>query len=231
MRNAMSARACRHRCKRIPVIGPSLCRHIPPEPEVCLWERDLVVAVTCRHLATVPERFRIRRFCPEDSVPSITRLLHEAYAPLAAMGFRYTATWQDDDITLRRLTRGVAFVAEHGGAIVATVTLYPDAGPAAHCEWYATPGVHTFGQFAVRPDFQKQGLGRRLIQLVEAEARERGATELALDTAEGAAHLRACYDRLGYRFIQFMTWSDTNYRSVILSKSLCGNKSDAGLSR
>lgn len=56
--------------------------------------------------------------------------------------------------------------------------------------------------------------------MLESEALARGATELALDTAEPAVHLRACYDKMGFRFIEHTDWSTTNYRSVILSKSL-----------
>ncbi len=163
----------------------------------------------------------IRGFRSGDSIPAITRLLHEAYAPLAAMGLRYTATHQDDATTLRRLTRGAAFVGERDGEIVATVTLYPtESAPGACCPWYARPGVFSFGQFAVRPDLQKQGLGGRLIRMLENEALARGATELALDTAEPATQLRAWYDKLGFRFIEHADWATTNYRSVILSKSL-----------
>lgn len=163
----------------------------------------------------------IRRLRDTDSIPAITALLHAAYAPLAAMGLRYTATHQDDDTTLRRLTRGFPFVGELDGDLVATVTLYPtESAPGACCPWYAEPGVFSFGQFAVRPDFQKQGVGGSLIRMLETEALARGATELALDTAEPAAHLRAWYEKIGFRFIEFADWSTTNYRSVILSKSL-----------
>ncbi|WP_205761000.1 GNAT family N-acetyltransferase [Luteolibacter luteus] len=166
------------------------------------------------------ERLVIRGLRESDAIPPITKLLHEAYAPLAAMGLRYTATYQDDEVTLRRLTRGVAFVGELDEQIVATVTLYPDGVEDGPCEWYRRMGVHYFGQFAVKPDLQRQGLGRRFVQLMEVEAAKRGAEELALDTAEPAHHLREWYERLGYREVELVQWGSTNYRSVILSKSL-----------
>ena len=161
----------------------------------------------------------IRRYRKEDAIPPITRMLHAAYAPLAAMGLRYTATDQDDAVTLNRLERGSAFVAELDGAIVATVTLYaPD--PDSSCEWYRRPAVYCFGQFGVRPDLQRGGLGLRLLLLMEEQARERGGLELALDTAEGAHHLRDWYARCGYREVERVSWGNTNYTSVILSKNL-----------
>lgn len=164
-------------------------------------------------------RILIRPFHEDDAIPPITKLLHDAYAPLAAMGLHFTATHQDDEVTRSRLLRGLPWVAELDEEIVATVTLYPMPGNST-CIWYDTPGVFSFGQFAVRPDLQCQGLGTRLIRLMESEAASRGAAELALDTAEGAHHLIRWYEKLGFRFVGFADWSSTNYRSVILSKRL-----------
>ncbi len=162
----------------------------------------------------------IRSLREGDSIPCITKLLHEAYAPLAAMGLRYTATWQDDAITLKRLARGLPFVGELRGEIVATVTLYPEPPADEISTWYRTAGVHHFGQFAVRPALQGRGLGTRLIRLMEEEAARRGALELALDTAVPAHHLRRWYERLGFREVETVQWGSTNYSSVILSKTL-----------
>lgn len=165
-------------------------------------------------------RIVIRDLRESDPIPEITWLLHEAYAPLAAMGLRYTATHQDDDVTRRRLASGWPWVAVLDGEIVATVTLYQNASGSEGCAWYREPGVFSFGQFAVRPDLQGQGLGGRLITMLESEAAVRGAGELALDTADGADHLIRWYEKLGFRFIEHVSWGSTNYRSVVLSKTL-----------
>jgi GNAT superfamily N-acetyltransferase len=162
----------------------------------------------------------LRSFRNDDSIPEITRLLHAAYAPLAAMGLCYTATYQSDEVTLSRLQRGIPFVGELDGEIVATITLYTPTGPGSCCAWYSEPCVFCLGQFAVHPDLQRFGLGGRMIGMLEKESIARGGRELALDTAEPAHHLRQWYEKLGYRFIEFADWSSTNYRSVILSKSL-----------
>ena len=146
------------------------------------------------------ERISIRPFLPADPVSAITALLHAAYASLAKMGFRYLATHQDDVTTLCRLQRGFPFVAEMDGVIIATITLRSPVAQ-SECSWYCQQGVYSFGQFAVRPDLQKRGIGLRLIQFVEDRAREQGAEELSLDTAEGALHLRQWYERLGFRQI------------------------------
>lgn len=165
--------------------------------------------------------YRIRDLAESDSIAAITELLHAAYAHLAKSGFRYHASHQEEATTLRRLLRGVPFVADSGGEIIGTVTLYrPNSN--SPCEWYRQANVFRFGQFAVRPDLQRNGIGLRLYEHVETTARSLGAAELALDTAEGALHLREWYEKLGFRFIQFVSWDITNYRSVVLSKSLDG---------
>lgn len=115
-------------------------------------------------------------------------------------------------------------MADLEGEIVATISLYPTASETGSCAWYREPGVFSFGQFAVRPDLQRLGLGSRLIALLENEAASRGATELALDTAEGAHHLIRWYEKHGFRFIQFADWSSTNYRSVVMSKALASRE-------
>lgn len=162
----------------------------------------------------------IRPYHSGDSISQITTLLHEAYSQLAQMGLRYLATYQDEATTLDRITNGVrTFVAQQGEAIVGTLTLYAPYSTSSAL-WYREPTVFHFGQFAVQPTLQRNGIGLRMMQLAEEQARAFGATELALDTAEPAEHLCQWYQRLGFRFIQYVQWDVTNYRSVILSKRL-----------
>lgn len=167
----------------------------------------------------------------DDPISDITALLHRAYRPLADMGLRFLATYQDDDTTRERLFEGIGFVAILDDVIVGTVSAY-SAGKFEECAWYRNAGVWCFGQFAVEPDLQKSGLGSAMLQFVEEVSRREGGLELALDTSEQATHLIDYYTRRGFRFIEYVKWPSTNYRSVVLSKNL-GNGdvtiSDAGL--
>ena len=161
----------------------------------------------------------IRPLRSDDSISCLTELLHSAYAPLAQMGLRYMASHQSDAITHQRLQRGFALVAELEGNLIGTATLY-SPNPESRCLWYRQAGVYSFGQFGVHPEFQRYGVGRQLYERIEQEAQKRGASELALDTAEEALHLRQWYERLGFCFIEYVSWAETNYRSVVLSKQL-----------
>jgi predicted N-acetyltransferase YhbS len=159
----------------------------------------------------------VRQFGPSDSVRDLTHLLHRAYARLGSMGLRYMATHQSDEVTRERVSQGECYVALVGGALVGTIVFKP-ADRTGGCPWLDRPEIASLGQFAVAPERQALGLGACLMDLVEARAAEAGAEEIALDTAESAAHLVAWYGRRGYRLIEHAQWGHTNYRSVIMSK-------------
>jgi len=163
----------------------------------------------------------IRLIRPDDSITELTALLHRAYAALGAMGLNYTAVDQTEEVTRSRIRAGECLVAEAGGRLVGTIH-FRDAASSSGCPWFDRPEVASFHQFGVLPDWQGRGLGLRLIEAVERRARESGAAELALDTAEPATHLVRFYQKRGYRHIEYAQWSGKSYRSVIMSKQIGG---------
>lgn len=176
------------------------------------------------HISPEPEHLLIRALQPSDSLSDLTALLHAAYGRLADMGLRYMATHQSEEVTRERVEQGTCLVAELNGRICGTI-LFRDPAGTKGCPWYDRSDVASLGQFAVDPKLQARGLGLQLMRKVENLAVTCGAAELALDTAEPATHLVEWYKRIGYRFIEHTQWSHTNYRSVILSKSLSANSS------
>ena len=165
-------------------------------------------------------KYEIRHIAPNDSIAEITRLLHRAYAKQVAMGLRPLAGRQDESVTRRRVGSGECFVAADGAQRIAGVIILneqePDEGP----QWFARPGVASFSQLAVDPDSQGAGLGRRLVEAVEARAAALGNLELALSMAEPDTDLRDFYVRRGFRIIQTWKWPYTNYLSLIMSKGI-----------
>lgn len=163
------------------------------------------------------ERFELSQH--EFLIEDLTSLLHSSYAPLLAKGMRFFATYQSAQTTRDRLVEGEAYLGFLEGRLAATVTL---VGPqkTSRCDWYNQEGVFHFGQFAVRLDLQGHGYGSRMMDMLENRARELGAKELALDTSERAEHLIRMYSSRGYRNVGHVSWDVTNYRSVVLSKSL-----------
>ncbi|MGY2051431.1 GNAT family N-acetyltransferase [Methylobacterium sp. JK268] len=161
----------------------------------------------------------IRPLQSGDSIAALTQLLHAAYARLGEMGFNYTAVDQSEHVTLRRIADGDCIVAVDDTTIVGTI-LFRSPGTSKGCPWYERPEVATIGQFGVLPDSQGRGVGNLLLTEAERRARRTGATELALDTSEGAHHLIAWYERRGFRFVEHANWRGKMYRSVIMSKAL-----------
>jgi len=155
-----------------------------------------------------------------DSIADLTALLHAAYAQLQRLGFNYTAVDQSEQTTRDRIAGGECYVAIDAGHIIGTILFRRHS---RGCAWYEQRHVAAVHQFGVVPTAQCSGVGSKLIQLCEARAIETGATEIALDTAEGAAHLVSWYARLGYRPVAIEQWQGKTYRSLILSKDLHGS--------
>lgn len=164
----------------------------------------------------------VRFLNDSDSIAELTDLLHRAYKPLADAGMRYWATHQTEEQTKERITGGRCYVAINDKRIIGTVTYkYPVNWKDSSSSWYRRSDVAHFGQFAVDPTVQKQGIGSRLLTLIEEEAQAHGATELAFDTSENATQLIDFYRKRGYRFIEEIDHRPfVNYKSVIMSKSL-----------
>jgi GNAT superfamily N-acetyltransferase len=161
----------------------------------------------------------IRTIESGDSLEDLTRLLHDAYAPLGAMGLNYTAVDQPVEVTAERVSGGGCFVAVCEGRVVGTVSVdHPKDNPA--CPYLGHPHVASANQFAVAPSHQKRGIGSRLLERAESWASANGYAELVLDTAEPARHLVALYERKGYRHVGFLQWEGKRYRSVLMAKTL-----------
>jgi predicted N-acetyltransferase YhbS len=163
----------------------------------------------------------IRLASEHDNVSAITALLHRAYARLGEMGLRYMAVDQGDDITRQRMTAAECYLALRDNLPIGTV-LFKSPERTRGSPWLDRPDVAGIAQLAVEPALQRSGLGSRLMQAAETRARECGAREIALDTAEPAEHLVSWYASRGYRFIEYVQWKHANYRSVVMSKALAG---------
>lgn len=161
----------------------------------------------------------IRYWHRTDDVSRITEILHRSYAHLAELGFKYNATWQGDDVTRSRLESGFSYLAIKDNLIVGTITLRVPPNVSG-CSWYNRGDVASFGQFGVDPNHQRNGIGSLLLETVETKTRNEGVPNIALDTAEGAHHLIDLYESKGYKITGYADWETTNYRSVILNKTI-----------
>lgn len=167
------------------------------------------------------EHIEFRLLSNYDSVEELTQLLHKSYKVLADMGLKYVAATQDNSITLSRVRYAYkCYIGIYKNKIASTISLY-GPGPSDKSSWYSKDYVAKIGQFAVTPELQKYGIGSKMMDIVEEEARRiKNVRELALDTAETAHHLIEFYKKREYRYMETIQWDVTNYKSVVLSKDL-----------
>ena len=164
------------------------------------------------------EHLHVRLVSAADDLHSLTELIHAAYAPHAASGLRYWATHQSVADTEKRIARGICFVGELGGEIVATIALArPD--PTSKVALLREPKTWSFGQFAVAPSHKSQGFGKQLHDAALREAAALGCRVMALHTAQPAVALIDMYRSWGYTQVGTCDWRPhTNFLSVLMSK-------------
>jgi len=179
--------------------------------------REYAPVIAASDLTKTPPMLQVRHLVPSDSIEALTHLLHRAYARLGAMGLNYTAVDQTAEVTARRIAGGQCYVAEWNGGLAGTIVIQPTYRE-NECKYFTRPGVAAAHQFAVEPALQGHGIGRALLDACERWAAQGGFREVAMDTAEEAAHLIAFYARLGYKHVGHVQWSGKVYRSVVLSK-------------
>ncbi|MEO1007769.1 MAG: GNAT family N-acetyltransferase [Planctomycetota bacterium] len=171
----------------------------------------------------------VRALAATDPIASITALLHRAYEGQRRMGLDPLAGRQTIEQTRRRCYRGQTFVALAGDGgspsdgfaqrLVGTI-LFQEREDAAFPAWFLRHDATHFSQFAVDPRMHGAGVGSLLLARIERETLHAGKRELALSMAEPDEPLRRYYERRGYRVVQDWRWPYTNYRSLILSKTL-----------
>jgi GNAT superfamily N-acetyltransferase len=101
---------------------------------------------------------------------------------------------------LRQIRASQVLVAWDAGNIVGTLRL-ATVNPRAMASAGFTPvqtALYIFG-LVVAPDYQRTGIGRRLVEAAQEQSRQRRADALWLDTVDGQAGAGPFYLRCGFR--------------------------------
>ncbi|MEM9166705.1 MAG: GNAT family N-acetyltransferase [Planctomycetota bacterium] len=178
-------------------------------------------------IGPVPRRedIRVRRYLVDDPIPAITSLLHRAYARQRAMGLDPLAGRQDDRTTLERVLASECYLAvdappNQPERRIVGLILFNEHEKVSFPATFLQPGTAHFAMFAVDPTLQGIGIGVRLLETVEARAREIASDRLALSMAEPDTALQRYYERRGYAFVETWRWPYTNYDSLILARPI-----------
>jgi ribosomal protein S18 acetylase RimI-like enzyme len=131
----------------------------------------------------------VRRAQPSDTAP-LTELVNRAYS--------IESTFIEGDRTnageiAALIETGALWVLEHAGGICAAVL---SQGPGQRA---GVPPAHGYlGMLSVLPEMQGQGLGRRLVRIVEDMAAAAGATAMFLRIINLREELGRWYQSMGY---------------------------------
>ncbi len=160
-------------------------------------------------------RHLIRPAGPDD-IPGILSLVREAmsrYAADSGIPGVLPALGDTEASVLSFMETGLLLVAEdrHTGALDGTIRLSVEGpGDEGPLGW--------IGRFAVRPSLQRSGLGTRLFDAVEQEARRLGVRRIALHTALSNPRLPAFYEARGMRVVSVA--HDRGYPRARFEKTL-----------
>ncbi|MCA1758010.1 MAG: GNAT family N-acetyltransferase [Bacteroidales bacterium] len=160
-----------------------------------------------------------RYFSPSDSLEELTDLINKAFSVHKEKGLNYMGASQDSETTIKRIRKSYCIIALLDEKIVGTLTIKPPWRTKGS-PWFNRRDVCKSNQFAVDPDLQSKGIGSQLMQTGEYLAAVTGAKELACDTSEHAKEVIDYHLKRGFRFIEYVNWKTTNYRSVVMSKKV-----------
>jgi ribosomal protein S18 acetylase RimI-like enzyme len=118
-------------------------------------------------------------------VPAIAQIVEEAYRHYIPRIGKPPGPMLDDYAA--RVSEGVVWVIEEGGAIAGIIVLLPG------------PDHLLLDNIAVAPARQGSGLGRRLLAFAEAEAARRGYREIRLYTHQTMTENQRLYAAIGYQ--------------------------------
>ena len=148
----------------------------------------------------------IRRAQLEDAT-AITRCVAAAYRQYAARIGKPPAPMLDDYAEL--IQRHKVFVLAEGDTIIGVLVLIE------------TEQSFLLDNVAVNPDYQRRGLGRKLIEFAEAEALRLGFPSIILYTNVQMTENIDLYTKLG--FVETRRKQEHGYQRVYMRKHLLDN--------
>lgn len=125
---------------------------------------------------------------------------HAAYALREKADPPYQALLEDADDVAAQIRDGGGIVATVGGRIVGSIRYREDA-----------PGVLLGMRLAVHPEFQRQGIGSRLIRRLDDVARRWECPTIHLHVRRFADHLIKMYARCGFEVVDDPADPDYNH--------------------
>lgn len=144
------------------------------------------------------------RLATGADAPVIAQIVDQAYRHYIPRIGKPPGPMLDDYAA--RVSEGVVWVIEKGGAIAGVIVLLP------------RPDHLLLDNIAVAPAWQGLGLGRRLLAFAETEAAHRGCREIRLYTHQTMTENQRLYAAIGYQ--ETGRGTEDGYDRVFMRKRL-----------
>ena len=151
------------------------------------------------------------RLATVDEAPALARLINDAF--IVEAFFKIGDRTSPEEIRDLLHAGGEFLVLDGAGTLIA-------------CAYLNVAGERSyFGMLSIDPARQRQGLGRRMIEAVEARARARGSRFMDIHIVDLREELPPYYRRLGYTESGTLPFSEPDRASrpcsfIVMCKSL-----------
>ena len=138
------------------------------------------------------------RAATEDDIPTIVALIHAAFK-------EYDGVIDPPSGAHKENAENILQKLATERAVLALLNLDRESmsDQALACVFYRNEGEYMyFGRLAVLPAYRNRGIAALMIAYVEERARKQGLPRVRLGVRIALPHLRARYERLGYRVIE-----------------------------
>lgn len=110
--------------------------------------------------------------------------------------------YPNEEIIVGDITKNALFVAEEAGKIIAFVTLSPEIPEEYNdLKWkLKMNSINSIHRLAVDPNFQKDGIAKKLMTYVEGVAKENRFDGIRLDTYSLNTAANRFYTKIGYQY-------------------------------
>lgn len=130
----------------------------------------------------------------EEDIPQILAVIQAAFAEYSGrLDPPSSAERKTVEIVREELRGATAVVAQHDQTIIGSV-FYRPHGDAMYLD-----------RLAVLPAWRGQGVGWRLMKIVEGKTAELGLDQVTLSVRIALTENRLFYDKLGYKFVAYGT--------------------------
>ena len=157
----------------------------------------------------------------------ITEVIHDAYTEREKQNLHFAAFKSTPKENAQKIIDGKCFVALDGSKVVGVVFLRCPScqyliNKNGKEKWYCDKNYGTVINLSVKEKYKSRGIGRKLLERLIEECKKQKLDSIMIDTSSKLKRLNKFYDSYGFKKVDYISWSTTNYYTVIRRLNLNG---------